>query len=55
MGNSLLDFNVFERRAGIYAAEYVKKIRIGKLTLNHVSRYNKMLEKANIKTDRKAL
>ena len=54
MGNSLLDFNVFGRIAGIYAAEYIKSVKIGKLTLSHVERYNKMLEKADIKTVKKA-
>jgi len=50
MGNSLLDFNVFGRRAGIYAAKYNKKAKIGKLTLNHLDKYNKELDKANIKS-----
>ncbi|MBN2065338.1 MAG: FAD-binding protein [Candidatus Thermoplasmatota archaeon] len=54
MGNSLLDYNVFGRRAGIYAAKYIKKARIGKLTLSHIERYNKMIEKASIKTKNKA-
>jgi succinate dehydrogenase/fumarate reductase flavoprotein subunit len=49
MGNSLLDFNVFGRRAGIYAAKYVKKSKIGKLTLSHLDKYNKMLDEAGIK------
>jgi succinate dehydrogenase / fumarate reductase flavoprotein subunit len=48
MGNSLLDFNVFGRRAGIYTAKYVKKAKIGKLTLSHLDKYNKMLEQENI-------
>ena len=48
MGNSLLDFNVFGRRSGIYAAKYVKKAKIGKLTLNHLDKYNEMLEQAKI-------
>jgi succinate dehydrogenase/fumarate reductase flavoprotein subunit len=48
MGNSLLDYNVFGRRAGIYAAKYVKKAKIGKLTLNHLDKYIKMLDEANI-------
>jgi len=54
MGNSLLDYNVFGRRAGIYAAKYVKKAKVGKITLNHIEKYNKMVEKANIKTTKKA-
>jgi len=52
MGNSLLDFNVFGRRAGIYAAKYIKKAKIGKLTLNHLDKYNKELDKANIKSNK---
>ncbi|MFH1101019.1 MAG: FAD-binding protein [Methanobacteriota archaeon] len=54
MGNSLLDYNVFGRRAGIYAAEYVKKAKIGKLTLNHIDSYNKALEKAHIQSQKTA-
>lgn len=47
-GNSLLDIFVFGRRAGILAAERSRKIEIGKLTLDHVVRYEKELEKAGI-------
>ncbi|MCK4415642.1 MAG: FAD-binding protein [Thermoplasmatales archaeon] len=54
MGNSLLDYNVFGRRAGIYSAKYVKKAKIGKLTLSHLDKYNKMLERANIKPTKTA-
>ena len=54
MGNSLLDYNVFGRRAGIYAAKYIKKAKIGKLTLDHLKKYNKMLEQAGIKTEKTA-
>ena len=54
MGNSLLDYNVFGRRAGIYAAKYIKKAKIGKLTLAHLKKYNKMLEQAGIKTEKTA-
>ena len=54
MGNSLLDFNVFGRRSGIYAAKYVKKAKIGKLTLSHLDKYNKMLEQAKIKPTKSA-
>jgi len=54
MGNSLLDYNVFGRRAGIYAAKYVKKAKIGKLTLKHIEKYNEMLKKANIKQNKTA-
>ena len=54
MGNSLLDFNVFGRRAGIYAAKYVKKAKIGKLRLDYLEKYNKMLEQSNIKIEKTA-
>ncbi len=54
MGNSLLDYNVFGRRAGIAAAKHAKKAHVGKLTLNHVTCYEKMLKEAGIVTDRKA-
>jgi len=49
MGNSLLDYNVFGRRAGIYAAKYVKKAKVGKLTLEHINKYNRIIEQENIK------
>ncbi|MGQ4834403.1 MAG: FAD-binding protein [Candidatus Asgardarchaeia archaeon] len=54
MGNSILDYLVFGKRAGINAAKYAKKAKIGKLTLDHVYRYEKWLEEAGIKTDRRA-
>jgi succinate dehydrogenase/fumarate reductase flavoprotein subunit len=55
MGNSVLDYNVFGRRAGKYAAEYVGKAKkTGKLTLSHVSKYEAALKRAKIDTDRVA-
>jgi len=54
MGNSVLDYNVFGRRAGKSASEYVKKARIGKLTLDHIENYEKELKVARIKTNRVA-
>ncbi len=52
MGNSLLDFNVFGRRAGIKVAELVKKrSSIGKLSMAHIDKYNKALEDASIVSD----
>jgi len=54
MGNSLLDYNVFGRRAGIFAAEYVKHVKLGKITLEHINKYNKMVEKAVIKQKKAA-
>lgn len=52
MGNSVLDYNVFGRRAGIYAAKYTKSIKLGHLTLEHVTRFEEELKRAKIKTDR---
>jgi len=54
MGNSLLDYNVFGRAAGMSAAEYVKKAKPGKLSLKHLDKYEKSLKAAGIKTNRKA-
>ncbi len=54
MGNSLLDYNVFGRRAGIYAAEYVKTRTVGKLSLAHIDEYNKAVEEAGLKSGVKA-
>jgi succinate dehydrogenase/fumarate reductase flavoprotein subunit len=52
MGNSVLDYNVFGRRAGKFAAEYVKSASLGKLTLEHIAAYENEIKKAKIKTDR---
>jgi succinate dehydrogenase/fumarate reductase flavoprotein subunit len=52
MGNSVLDYNVFGRRAGHYAAQYVKSVKLGKLSLKHISEYEQALKTARIKTDR---
>ena len=48
-----LDYNVFGRRAGIYAAKYIKDREVGKLSLDHITKYDKMLADAGIKNDRK--
>lgn len=49
MGNSLLDVLVFGRRAGLRAAEYVKSAKPGsKLSLAHVEKFNKEIDKAGI-------
>ena len=49
MGNSQLDIVVFGRRAGKNAGERVKRgIKLGKLTLNHVEKYIKEVEKLGI-------
>lgn len=52
MGNSILDYNVFGRRAGKFAAVYAKSANIGKPNLDHVRDYEKELEMEGIKTDR---
>jgi succinate dehydrogenase/fumarate reductase flavoprotein subunit len=52
MGNSVLDYNVFGRRAGKNAAEYSRHVTLGKLTLEHITAYEKELQKARIKTSR---
>ena len=49
MGNSLLDILVFGRRSGLAAAERAKKVKLGKLTLNHVEKFEKELDKAGLK------
>ncbi len=52
MGNSVLDYNVFGRRAGQYAADYIKHTKLGPLTLSHVDKYEKDLKANGIETDR---
>jgi len=54
MGNSLLDYNVFGKIAGINVAEYIKNVEIGSLTLDHVDKYRRMLREAGIKSKTKA-
>jgi len=54
MGNSLLEITVFGRRAGIFTSKHIKKVSLGKLTLNHVVRWENMLKEAKIRTKRKA-
>ncbi len=51
MGNSLLDVTVFGRIAGMNAARYAKGMAENnkKLSLDHVKKFNKELEKAGIK------
>lgn len=51
MGNSLLDIIVFGRNAGKYAAERVKNVKIGALTLAHVDEFEKQLENVGINSD----
>ncbi len=49
MGNSLLDVIVFGRNAGQQAGKAAKNTQIGKLSLEHVKKYQAELEKAGIK------
>jgi succinate dehydrogenase / fumarate reductase flavoprotein subunit len=50
MGNSTLDYNVFGRRTGIAAAKYIKQARPGRISLDHVNLYRKMLAERGIKS-----
>jgi len=54
MGNSLLEITVFGRTAGMSAAEYIKNVTPGKLSLKHVERYIEMLKEAKIPPKRKS-
>jgi len=51
MGNSVLDYNVFGKIAGINAAEYIKSVKIGKLTLQHVIDFERELKEVGIPKD----
>jgi succinate dehydrogenase/fumarate reductase flavoprotein subunit len=48
MGNSILDYCVYGRRMGIYSADYVQNANVGKLSLDHVTKYVNLLEDAGI-------
>jgi succinate dehydrogenase/fumarate reductase flavoprotein subunit len=54
MGNSLLDFNVFGRRAGIAAAAYAREHMPGQPNLAHVAAYERALHQAGVATERTA-
>ena len=51
MGNSLLDIIVFGRNAGQNAAKYAKETTVGKLTLDHIARFEKECADAGIVTN----
>ena len=51
MGNSLLDIIVFGRSAGKNAAAKAKDVKVGKLSLAHVAKFEKEIADANIETD----
>ena len=50
MGNSLLDIIVFGRSAGKNAAEKSRSVKTGKLTLDHVKKFEDELDTAGIET-----
>jgi succinate dehydrogenase/fumarate reductase flavoprotein subunit len=53
MGNSQLEITVFGRRAGAFAAQYAKSLKkSGKLTMDHVRKYNKEVKKLGIDKSR---
>lgn len=51
MGNSLLDIIVFGRTAGKKAAAQSKKVKVGKLTLNHVEKFEKEMKDEGLCSD----
>ena len=51
MGNSLLDIIVFGRIAGKSAGAVCKNVTLGKLTLDHVGKFEKEIADAGITTD----
>ncbi len=51
MGNSLLDIIVFGRNAGQNAAARAKDVTVGKLTLEHIARFDAERKEAGIETD----
>jgi succinate dehydrogenase/fumarate reductase flavoprotein subunit len=54
MGNSLLDYNVFGRRAGIAAAQWALQASPGRPGTAHVERYVQELRAAGVEPERKA-
>ena len=51
MGNSLLDIIVFGRNAGRNAAARAAQVSVGKLTLDHVAKFQQELDQAGIHTE----
>ncbi len=49
MGNSLLEISVFGRAAGIAAAKNIPKVSLGKLTLDHITKYNALCDEHKVK------
>jgi succinate dehydrogenase/fumarate reductase flavoprotein subunit len=54
MGNSLLDVNVFGRRAGKNASEYSRKAKPGEPNLDHLVAFDEEMKAAKVETDRRA-
>jgi succinate dehydrogenase/fumarate reductase flavoprotein subunit len=54
MGNSILDYSVYGRRAGIFSARYSKTVHQGSLTLEHLRHYQSMLHNAHIRVTKKS-
>ncbi len=52
IGNSTLDIFVFGRRAGKAAGQWVKKAKLGSLSLDHVRRWQDQLKKAGVESTR---
>ncbi|MCK4354147.1 MAG: FAD-binding protein [Dehalococcoidia bacterium] len=50
IGNSTLDLFVFGRRAGRAAAKWVKEVKLGKLTLEHVRKWQRELKEAGLES-----
>jgi succinate dehydrogenase / fumarate reductase flavoprotein subunit len=50
IGNSTLDIFVFGRRAGVAAGQYAKLAKPGKLSLDHVRKWETELKKAGLET-----
>jgi len=48
IGNSTLDIFVFGRRAGRAAAKWAKEVKPGKLTLDHVRKWQREIKKAGL-------
>ena len=48
IGNSTLDLFVFGRRAGRSAAKWANQAKLGKLTLDHVCRWQREIENAGL-------
>ena len=51
MGNSLLDIIVFGRNAGQNASATAKETKVGKLTLDHIAKFDAERDAAGIETD----